>query len=356
MFKKYILWVITALVILLLATQAQSAIYYAKDSMRICYEIIIPTLFPFFVCSGFLVYSGFGSVLAKAARGIMRPLFNVAPSGAAAFILGIISGYPLGAITAVQLYKCGAMSKSEAERLLSFCSNSGPLFIIGSVGVSVYGKLSYGVILYMIHIAASVITGIFFRFRGRSHHNSPPMVLKTDEKSISESFSAALRSSVESILTVCFSIIFFSTVSRTLLGMFSLPPLLDAAASGLCEFSTGVLKTSALDTDLYAKLIITSFIVGFSGICVHIQVMTSVYGSGLSLKPYIFGKILHGFIAAVITAAVFSIYRPALSVFSPPNAVMSGAFTASSMMVCISAAAAAAASAIVYLTSSKGKE
>ena len=68
----------------------------------------------------------------------MRPLFNVAPAGATAFVLGIISGFPLGAICAKDLYKAGNLSKPEAERLLTFCNNSGPLFIIGTVGAAIY--------------------------------------------------------------------------------------------------------------------------------------------------------------------------------------------------------------------------
>lgn len=341
MLKRSIFYIAASAAVILLLARAEDVIRYSRDAMNICYELIIPTLFPFFVCSSLLVYSGFGSLLARMCGGIMRPLFNVAPSGAAAFVLGIISGYPLGALTAAQLYRCSALSKAEAERLLSFCSCSGPLFIIGSIGVSLYGKPAYGAALYAIHVAASVIVGIVFRRYGKEHHNSPPMELKTEELPLTEVFAKSLRSSVESIITVCFSIIFFSALSRTLLSLAPLPPLLDAAASGLCEFSTGVLKVSMLDKSLYEKLILTSLIVGFSGIGVHLQVMAVTAGSGLSLKPYILGKLLHGIFAAALTAAVFAVLRPAASVFSPAAAPFSGSCAASALMLGAGIAAAA---------------
>ncbi len=63
----------------------------------------------------------------------MKPIFNVPGIGAYAFIMGIISGYPVGAKIVTEFRKNGECSKVEAERLLSFSNNSGPLFIIGTV-------------------------------------------------------------------------------------------------------------------------------------------------------------------------------------------------------------------------------
>ncbi len=335
--KKMFFYTAVILTIALILLRAEFVIRYAKDAMEMCYSLIIPTLFPFFVCSGLLIYSGFGSVLARAAQGIMRPLFNVAPSGAAAFVLGIISGFPLGAVTVCQLYRCGSLSKSEAERLLAFCNNSGPLFIIGSVGTAIYGKLSYGIILYVIHIISSVIVGIIFRFYGRGRHNSPPTRLDTADIPLGEVFSAALSNASKNIITVCFSIIFFSAISRALLDLLPLPPLLDSLASGICEFSTGTLKVSVLDSSMYEKFIITSFIVGFSGISVHLQVMAVTAGSGLSLKPYILGKLLHSITAAGITAGALYAFPASAYVFSGKAQVLSLSCAVIPLMLAISA-------------------
>lgn len=331
--KKNVFYICVILTVILIIARAGDIILYARDAMRLCCELIIPTLFPFFVCSGLLIRSGFGSLLAKAAKGIMRPLFNVAPAGAAAFVLGIISGFPLGALTAVQLYQCGSLSKSEAERLLAFCNNSGPLFIIGSIGTAIYSRPAYGVILYSIHIIASVAVGILFRGYNKNRHTAPPMRLNTLDMPLTEVFSEALTDASKNILTVCFSIIFFSTISRALLSLAPLPPILDALASGICEFSTGTLKTSLLDLDIYKKLIMTSFIVGFSGISVHIQVMAVTARSGLSLKPYIIGKLLHGAAAAGLTAAALNVLPVSAQVFSDNHHKMSSSFSVIPLML-----------------------
>ena len=59
-------------------------------------------------------------------------------AGAFALAMGITSGYPVGAKVAKDLYNNKLCTKIEAERLLSFTNSSGPLFIIGTVGISMF--------------------------------------------------------------------------------------------------------------------------------------------------------------------------------------------------------------------------
>ncbi|MBQ3426820.1 MAG: hypothetical protein IJH37_06710 [Clostridia bacterium] len=347
--KKRLFYIFVLFLIAISLIYSDAVINYARKSIDMCMEIIIPTLFPFFVCSGLLIYSGFCSSLARAAAPVMRPIFNVAPSGSAAFVLGIISGFPLGAMTAADLYRCGSISKSEAERLMAFCNNSGPLFIIGTVGTSVYGRPSFGIILYIIHIISSILVGMIFSQYGKDRHNSPHIKLVTNDMPLAEVFRSALSNASKNILTVCFSIIFFSTLSCAALDLLPVPPLPHAIISGIFEFSTGVLDISTLDHSLYIKLVLTSLIVGFSGVCVHIQVMAVTAGAGLDLKPYIFGKLLHGGIAAGITAALLRLYPSVIQAFSQNASPLAGAFSVIPLLLASACAALMLAGAVSRL-------
>ena len=94
--KKILIYLFAVGAVVLLIKNASSAIRYASDAIDLCLEMIVPTLFPFFICSGILIYSGFCELLAKAFQFCMYPLFRISPVGSSAFILGIVSGYPLG--------------------------------------------------------------------------------------------------------------------------------------------------------------------------------------------------------------------------------------------------------------------
>ena len=49
--KKYIISMAVICVIYLIVCNAEQSVIYARDAMNICFEMIIPTLFPFFICS-----------------------------------------------------------------------------------------------------------------------------------------------------------------------------------------------------------------------------------------------------------------------------------------------------------------
>ena len=94
----------------------------------------------------------------------MRPLFNVPGEGVFALIMGTISGYPVGAKIATNLREKNNCTKEEAERLLAFTNNSGPLFIIGTVGICSFGNTLIGYLLLITHIMSSITVGLIFRF------------------------------------------------------------------------------------------------------------------------------------------------------------------------------------------------
>lgn len=332
--KKFLLHLSVICVLYLILTNTQKSIIYAIDSMNICRSMIVPTLFPFFICSGLLIYSGFCESLARVFKFCMKPLFGINPSGASAFILGIISGYPLGAVTAGELYKNSYISKTEAERLLAFCNNSGPLFILGSVGLAVYSNLKYGIILYASHVLTAITVGIIFRFYKRNSYTAPKTVMTSPDKSIGEIFSIALNNAIQNILIVCGAVIFFSMISRIALDYLPLNNYFMSIAKGIMEFVTGTISVADLTISTAQKLILTAFIVGFAGFSVHIQVMAVIAKYELSLVPYIIGKLLHGLIAAFYTFLYLHFNPITEAVFAPS---MSKAFAASSgcIAVCV---------------------
>ena len=325
--KKYLMSIAAICAVYLIVQHAALSVAYVKDAMNLCFEMIIPTLFPFFVCSGILIYSGFCEIPAKMLRFCMKPMFGVSPAGASAFVLGIISGYPLGAITAGELYENNYISKTEAERLLAFCNNSGPLFILGSVGAAVYSDIKIGAMLYLTHILAAITVGVIFRFYKKNEFTAPPTVMTTPKRSVGEIFNIALQNAIRNILTVCGAIVFFSMISRIALNILPLNETIYAVLSGIMEFAGGTAAVANLSLPIAKKLIITAVSVGFAGICVHIQVIAVIAKYRLSLVPYFIGKLLHGLLAALYMLILLH-FKPITNAVFAPSAAK--AFAASS--------------------------
>jgi sporulation integral membrane protein YlbJ len=106
----------------------------------------------------------------------MKPIFNEPGESAIAVIIGTISGYPVGAKVVCSLVRNNKISKEEAERLLAFCNNSGPLFILGTVGIALFGNKTIGFILLITHILASLSVGIIYKFWSPSTYTKRKML------------------------------------------------------------------------------------------------------------------------------------------------------------------------------------
>src|SRR5574344_476395 len=90
-------------------------------------------------------------------------LFKAPAISSYIFLMSIISGYPVGAKLISEFYEMGAISKVQANKLCTFCSTSGPLFIIGSVGTSMFLNSTLGYIMFLSHILGSFLNGILYR-------------------------------------------------------------------------------------------------------------------------------------------------------------------------------------------------
>ena len=86
---------------------SNSNLYAAKSGLKLWANNVIPSLFPFFIATNLLSHTNILTYISKLFNKIMRPIFNVPGECAFAFILGLISGYPVGAKIVVDLRNSG---------------------------------------------------------------------------------------------------------------------------------------------------------------------------------------------------------------------------------------------------------
>lgn len=276
----------------------QLCIESAKSAVELCLTVVVPSLFPFFICSGLFVALGLAYWVGRALSPIMRPLFRVPGSGALAFVLGIVSGYPVGAKCAVDLYRSGECTKTEAERLLAFCNNSGPLFIMGAVGVGMLQNPQIGRVLYLSHLLSALVTGLLFRFYGRDIQNSralPPSKPQEIE-SVGIALGDVISGAVDTMLKVCAFVLVFSVFGALL------PQIPQRGVIyGFLEITGGIRAWIAGGAGRTFFLPAISFFLAFSGISVLLQVSSIVTPGGLSMFPYVVGKLIQGGQSFLIT-------------------------------------------------------
>ena len=92
---------------------------------------VFPSLFPFMAACGILLRIGAAERIGRFLTPLMKPLFGLSGIAAFPFFLGILSGYPMGAKITAQLYENKQIDLDEAQHILTFSNNPGPLFLIG---------------------------------------------------------------------------------------------------------------------------------------------------------------------------------------------------------------------------------
>ena len=268
----------------------------ALKALTLCAGTVIPSLFPFMTVTALLVRLGFGQWLAPHTAGLMAPLFRLPGCASSALLLGLVGGYPIGARTAAELYASGALTRAEAERLLTFCNNSNPVFLISVLGVGVFGSVRAGVWLWLIHVLSALLTGLVFRGSGKSASRQeltrhPPF----QAVSFAEAFTGAVRSSLAGILSVCAFVVFFYVLAQPLTAMggrlgavlvaalelFSLTPLLTADAFGF---------------------LLAAAAAGWGGLSVLCQTLAVLEGSGLRLRNCFLGKVVQSAFSLLLAA------------------------------------------------------
>ena len=306
-----------------LMAEPAAAAQASRDGIKLCLDVIVPSLFPFFVLSTLTVELGLAGYLGKALEGIMRPLFRLNGACSAAVVLGFVGGYPVGAKTAITLYEKGECTKTEAERLLSFCNNSGPAFILGAVGAGIFSNSAVGRLLYLAHAAASITVGLIFRFYKYREPIGKGRVRNSRAASkLSKAFTLSVRSSFDTILGVCAFVIFFSVAIRMLYAMGILPMLggffgnmlgigaesAERLLTGIIEITSGLWTLQGISVDIAAKLAMAAFMLGWAGLSVHCQVLSFIGESGLSAWTYVAGKVLHGIISAAYVFVLLKVF------------------------------------------------
>ncbi len=324
--KNFIIKLMILLLFFTFVLYPQVVMLSAKEAIDMCLTSVIPSLFPFFVLSTLCIGSGLSDIIAKPLSKIMPTFFGVSSIGSTPLILSFISGYPIGALTISELYQNQLCSKEEANRLLLFCNNTGPAFIIGICGGVILQDIMLGFILYFIHIISALCVGIFarFTFKAKSIHCS--YTQKNTSSSISIILVESIKKAVNSCLSISGFIIFFAIIISLLtelkllinlsiilskfFSIFNIDfSIINVLLSGMIELTSGLYLIDNLSISISSKAILCSVILSFGGFSVLLQTMSFISPLNLNVKYCILGKVIHALFAYIISSFLFRFWN-----------------------------------------------
>ncbi|MBQ7410254.1 MAG: sporulation integral membrane protein YlbJ [Clostridia bacterium] len=320
--KKYFFTVIFILFTISLLFFSDNNLIAAQEGLALWSTKVLPSLFPFFVATEILCKTNFAYILGRFLNKFMRPIFNVPGESSLALILGTISGYPVGAKVVCNLKQEKVISKIEAERLIAYTNNSGPLFILATVGISLFNNKRLGIILLVSHIISAILVGYCFKYWKKNKFEITFKESKFNSKSLpiklsnfGEILGNSIKSAISNILSIGGFIVLFSVILSILntsgiinlissfFYFFGIPQEISSALfTGIIELTNGVNLTANLYKNYnLLSILLTSFLLGFGGISVLLQVYSIISKENISIKPYFYGKLLQGIFSVVFT-------------------------------------------------------
>lgn len=303
-------------------------IFAAKVGISLWFNNVFPSLLPFIIGTNLLMNLGIVAFIGTILSPIMYPLFGVNGAGGFALITGMTSGYPMGAKTVASLREKGLVSKIEAQRLLSFTNNSGPLFVIGTIGVGMFSSAEIGYFILFIHFFSAIITGFIFKFYKYTHNTSNKNTINNfsifkvayknmmtsrlnNKRSFGQILGDSIKNSMESILIIGGFIILFCVIVKILeitkiIDIFiNLIPFLKSnelekgIIIGIIEITNGVMAISSLPHS-YTSILFTCAIISFGGFSIHAQTISFTSKTDINFCTYIISKVIHSLISLII--------------------------------------------------------
>lgn len=270
----------------------------AMDGISAWTFCVLPSVLPFMILTKLLSNLGTIEKVTNKFSTPMKKLYRTSSLSFFTFFMSILSGYPVGSKMVSDFYEDGKISRTDAFKMSSFCSNSGPMFIIGSVGIKMFNSATFGYILLISHILSALLNGLFYRnIKVREEMNEK--VLKSEKNS---DFASTIISSNQAILSVGAIIMFFFIVVECFNPVFNLfPPVISGTIKGVLEITKGCLELSNLSISPKIILPITSFVITFGGISTIMQSVTLLKKVKLKTSLFTLFKFTQGVISSLIT-------------------------------------------------------
>lgn len=267
---------------------------------------VLPSVLPFMfftkVLSSLDVISKYTQPLAP----LSTKLFKTSPVSIYVFIMAILSGYPVGSKMVADLYLQGKISRQDAFKMTSFCSTSGPMFIVGAVGVGMFHNVHIGYILFLSHLIGAVLNGIAWRnLKIKSDDTFEPA--SNTQNSPSDISDIVLNSTLSILSVGCIITIFFIII-ETFSPIFSLlPQNISFLFEGFIEITKGCIDLSTLPNTTFA-VVSTSFVISFGGVSTLLQSLTMISKLKMPAHTFALQKLSHAIFACLTTILLLFVF------------------------------------------------
>ena len=306
--KKYInilILIITCYFTINFVINKQIVFNSVSFALNIWVNNLIPSLFPFFILTDILISYNITKYLPKFFINFFKNLFHIKKEAVLVFFLSMISGFPTNAKNVRKLYDMKIIDEKEASHILIFTHFSNPLFILATVAVLFFNKPYLGIIILLSHYISNIILAIIFRNNNFDINDNDHIY--NNNLHFSEIFIKAIKSAIDTILFICGTLTCFLVISTIIINQINFNHSLEVIIKSILEITIGLKELSLCNLSDKYLVMLSSAILSFGGLSVHMQVKSQLIDTNISYKPFFIGRIYQALISIVLSYILFTI-------------------------------------------------
>ena len=297
--KKYsnlIIVILTFIILIVILFNKTIVSETIINSFYIWFNTLVPSMLPMFIISDILINYNF-------TKYIPNKIINISNNATLIVLLSLVSGFPLNAMNIITSYNNNLISKEEAEHLLLFNHFPNPLFVLNTVGILYLNNNKYGVIILISTYLSSIILGILVRNKNTLTNNNC-ITKSSKSQTFTEIFSSSIKKSINSLLMISVTVCLFLILSTLIINIFHLNSYLSLGIKSILEMTMGLEHLSKLNISNIFKVILSSSIISFGGLSIHMQVI-SILDERIRYRNYFIGRIYQLLISLIISLILF---------------------------------------------------
>ncbi|TAH75147.1 MAG: transporter [Anaerolineaceae bacterium] len=293
----------------------------ASSGLMLWFLNVLPTLLPFIIVSNLMIRINIAGKISNILYPVFGRLFRVSPNGCYPILIGFLSGLPMGAKSTADLATEGKIDHKEAHFLLSMCNNASPIFIMNYIAINQLKIPRMRLALFVIIYGSSILSAIIYR-NYLNHYNKKTQAysdiniatagVESKYKSVRFSFDIldkSIMNGFEVVTKIGGYIILFSILAQIINEIGPSFSFYKAILMGILEITTGIDQICKIHMDSNIKIVLVSFIASFGGLSGLAQTKSVLGESRLSIKTYIYVKMLSAIIAMSLSFLYVFLFR-----------------------------------------------
>ena len=270
-------------------TNPKLSLAYASLGLELWFQKMIPALLPFMIFSGIMVRMKLTEKISMVLYPILSPIFRVRKNVIYCMMLGFLCGFPMGARVTADMMEHNLLTQKEGEYLLAFSNNIGPVYFCSFVLPLLGRQLTLPYLFGMYGIP--MLYGVVLRYTKYKNTlmNEKNIISKKVFPNVNlfhellEVLDESVVISLQNMLSLGGYMILFNLLNLLPHMILGKTPILLAP---LLEI-TGGLSLLGGKLPLYSLLVLS-----FGGLSCIAQTYCCIKRTKLSLKNYIFHKII----------------------------------------------------------------